>query len=408
MPRPLTVHLPVVPGRAHNLYQELVEAPPEGVTYVFPQAGEVGFREAKGEPPSLLSRLRASRLVSRAYGPVLRSVLRGVGVKDRVDRLLGKRAPYDLYHSLGGLHALPEPWTVAPESSLDFFAFGDWHEEIRKPASRRYAQRLLLSRHCKRILPWNRAALGSIERTFPDAWPRLRAKCEVVPLAIRAGPEPPPEPPAPPYRLLFVGSRNFPQDFVPKGGPIAMEALRILRETRDDVELVVRAKVPTAFAERHRATPGLRILGEPLSDEDLLALYHSCHAFVFPAAYTPGMVFPEAMRAARPIVGFDVWANAEVVQDGRTGLLVAPPEGISYLNEFGYNDWGRSPEWFRAYEDAPAAARRIADAIERLLDDAALRRSMGAAARQEVVSGRSSIERRNATLRRVYDEALQS
>jgi glycosyltransferase involved in cell wall biosynthesis len=65
----------------------------------------------------------------------------------------------------------------------------------------------------------------------------------------------------------------------------------------------------------------------------------------------------EAMCHGRPVVGTRIAGVAEVVADGETGLLVPPSD--------------------------PAA---LADAIERLISDRALRERMGAAGRQRVLS----------------------
>jgi glycosyltransferase involved in cell wall biosynthesis len=85
----------------------------------------------------------------------------------------------------------------------------------------------------------------------------------------------------------------------------------------------------------------------------------------------------EAMLASKPVVGSDVTGTRELVVHEETGLLYA-------------------------YGDIAA----LTASLRRLLTDAALRRSMGAAGRQRVAE-RYSIEAYVAGVMQVLDEALQ-
>ena len=68
-----------------------------------------------------------------------------------------------------------------------------------------------------------------------------------------------------------------------------------------------------------------------------------------------GMVFQEAAAAGLPALGTRINAIPEIVQHGATGLLVPPDD-----------------------------ARALADALRRLVDDAALRARLGGAARARI------------------------
>lgn len=400
--RPLRVRVSFVPGRVHNLFDELVEAPPEGVTYAYPAPGDVGYSPKDGERPPLATRLRRTVLVKRVVEPVLRTApataLRG--------RIAARRPrDHDLYHAVGTVHPLGEPWVVQFESSLDFFSFApDWHEEMERAASRRYVLRQL--RACGRLLPETEAARRSVLQTFPEAADELSRKMDVCHIALRAGPEPR-SPPEGPTRFLFVGSRNFPKDFLPKGGHMVLAAFRELRTRRRDVELTVRAVVPEPYRSRYAAQEGLTILDGDLPRESVARLYEDHHAFVFPGSSTPGMVIREAFRAARPAVTIDAWANRELVEDGVTGLVVPPPYGVALTNRFGALNWSHKPSFLKPFEEnVEKTVAALADAMERLAADDGLRRRLGENARREVVSGRFSIGTRNRILRKAYDAVL--
>lgn len=96
---------------------------------------------------------------------------------------------------------------------------------------------------------------------------------------------------------------------------------------------------------------GRVVFEEGLSDEELISRYRHCSVFVLPSGQEGfGIVFLEAMRFAKPCVGGDAGGTPDVIVDGETGYLVP-------------------------FGDLDALER----ALERLLDDEALRHGMGRA-----------------------------
>jgi len=62
-----------------------------------------------------------------------------------------------------------------------------------------------------------------------------------------------------------------------------------------------------------------------LSEDDKIAAFKECDAFVLPTLYEGfGIVFLEAMACGTPIVTTDVAGNSEIVRDGVNGVLVKP------------------------------------------------------------------------------------
>lgn len=138
-----------------------------------------------------------------------------------------------------------------------------------------------------------------------------------------------PEPPEPPSRsgppvVLFIGqfTRRKAIDVVLEAAP---------RLFADSAARLVIAGGPRSLAD----TPACRALVEHWGDrlelvfdpddarlEELLA---GCDIFTAPSRYESfGLVFLEAMRAARPVVATRVGGIPEVVSHGETGLLVPP------------------------------------------------------------------------------------
>lgn len=95
---------------------------------------------------------------------------------------------------------------------------------------------------------------------------------------------------------------------------------------------------------------------EDLSDRELAGRYRDCSVFMLPSGQEGfGIVFLEAMRFGKPCIGGRAGGAPEVVEDGRTGLLVD-------------------------FEDEPA----LEAALDLLLGDAELRRRLGEAGRRRV------------------------
>jgi rhamnosyl/mannosyltransferase len=195
--------------------------------------------------------------------------------------------------------------------------------------------------------------------------PNLRAVAEhvtVVPLGVDAARFEPAAEPGPPT-VLFVGQlRHY------KG---VDDLLRALAQTAPEVRLLVAGDGPLrAEWEALAASLGLgervRFLGR-VDDAALPGLYRSAGLFALPAnsrAEAFGTVLLEAMAAGLPCITTEVGSGTSyVVQDGVTGLVVAPR--------------------------APAA---LAHALSRLAADPALRARLGAAGRARVLAEFTQIQ----------------
>ena len=91
-----------------------------------------------------------------------------------------------------------------------------------------------------------------------------------------------------------------------------------------------------------------------VSEEELTRLYSTCDIFVAPSRYESfGLIYVEAMRFEKPVVGCRTGGVPEVVEDEVTGLLANPGDLASLVG-----------------------------CLSRLIDDPALRRRLGRAGRQ--------------------------
>jgi phosphatidylinositol alpha-mannosyltransferase len=148
--------------------------------------------------------------------------------------------------------------------------------------------------------------------------------------------------------ILFVGRYNEPR----KGFKYLLKALPAVRQAVPGARLVV---VGRGKPDRYRQFLAARRIDDVIfagcvSQADLPRYYASCDVFCAPSTGREsfGIVLLEAMASGRPVVASDIPGYAGVVGHEREGLLVA--------------------------RKSPAA---LAEALTRLLDDAALRERMG-------------------------------
>ena len=118
-------------------------------------------------------------------------------------------------------------------------------------------------------------------------------------------------------RLLFVGG-----DFACKGGDFLLDVFRDHLRDWCELDIVTKDAVP----EEH----GVRVhRGLTAGSAPLLALYHGASAFVGPtrAGDCFSIASMEAMAVGLPVVVSAVGGISEIVDEGRTGHLIAAGDG---------------------------------------------------------------------------------
>jgi glycosyltransferase involved in cell wall biosynthesis len=196
-----------------------------------------------------------------------------------------------------------------------------------------------------------------------DLEPR-RASLHRTPLGIAPTAVPSVRTAGPPHRLLFVG-RLEPR----KGIQVLLDALPelLIRHPDWDCDLVGDAnpKVPGTemtyrdrFTAMHAGAPWLdRVhFHHAVPDERLARFYAECDVFVAPSLMESfGLIYPEAMQYGKPVVGCRTGGIPESIRDGVDGILVEP-----------------------------GSVESLAEGLDRLMSDRALRERIGAAGLERV------------------------
>lgn len=158
-----------------------------------------------------------------------------------------------------------------------------------------------------------------------------------------------------PGTLLYVGN----SDDRNKGARYAIEALALLKH-RTDLHLTVVDRPIATLVPSLSKKLGIEhmvTLTGRLSREDLVSRYNRAELLVSPSLYEGfGLPAAEAMACGTPVIATTAGAFPEVIEDGRSGILVPPGD--------------------------PQA---LASAIERVLDDGELRARLGEEGRRRIV-----------------------
>jgi len=207
-------------------------------------------------------------------------------------------------------------------------------------------------------------------------------------------------------KLLFVGSATIDNSnqFETKGGRILLDAFVQLREQYDNVELVVRSKVPPDVRKDYSGIPNLKIIEDILPHDQLEKEFIGADIFVAPVHTVPSKTLVQAMSYELPVITTDVWSSSELIDDGRTGLLIHHPTAHMFTDG--------SIVHFDSHEYRTVLssknnemAKALVEKIGLLINNPDLRSKMGRAARWEVENGRFSTQQRNKDLKKVLDEA---
>lgn len=370
-------------------YDHRLASPPAGYEFVAAPTYPDRFFKA-------LSRWEMAYRLLNATDGVLPTVL----ARSWLQRWSKPPAGTLLTYAHGHLVFRPESWVVEVEYAHLLLGLDPRHLKRFQGT----LERVLASPHCRKIRCWSEAGRRTLVCGLnSEAFGR---KIEVIPHAV------PPRPFAKEYgdgkvKLLFVGSPNIKGQFDAKGGREVVETFALLRQRYHNLELVVRSDLPTDVKARYGGMENLTVMDQVLPWEVLEREYRSADIFLLPSHSTPPFTILDAMSYELPVVTIDTWANGELVEDGKTGLVAQPSRRVPY-----YYGGTPHPNYGTAgFERAirvpdPEVVSGLVGKVSRLIEDPELRRNLGRAARHEVEAGRFSLMSMNQKLKQVFDEAI--
>lgn len=383
----------------HTITESLYENPPENVE-VFSNMDT--FTKKTG-----VSGERVFVVPSEAK-KILDHIAYGFGAP----RILASAPKCDIIHTVSGLvPLLPRPWITSISMPSSFFGLNDnWFKSKRRLW---LIGNILRSSNCKKITCFSESTLQGFREVIGVKMQELLdTKLEVLYPAIdprrfklkRKSDNGQ-------FRVLFVGNH-----FIDKGGRELHRAVSRL-SAKYDILLDLVTDVPphhkdelNTYMRRHQEkwvrwhVPGLP--RRKLIDE----LYPSADVFVM-CSYMEvfGYVFLEAMASGLPIIGANVYAQREIISDGRNGYLIDVP-----VSPFEGEPPIRTNESAARYRrtvlndsDFNGVVDQLVSRLTTLIEDGHLRREMSNESLRMTTEGKFSVGARNRKLLQIYREALE-
>ena len=388
-----TVYLDVA-GKMHSLYKNLVDYPPYGYQFITQCTGWDKVSSAASKTNTIYS------IQEKALGKIIPINL----AKAWFERL--KRPPKGtaLTYATGHLVFRKEPWVVDLEFVTQLAGYNIKHFKRYK----RLIEKVLSSEDCKRIICWTEAAKKTV--LYNLNCEHFAHKVEVVRLAVPKKNFTKEYGHKEKIKLLFVGSANIPGEFEYKGGKEVLKAFLLLRQKYHNLELVIRSDIPQELKTICKRLGNVRLIDGVIPWEQLEQEFKSADIFVFPSHSTPGLAILDAMSYELPVITTDVWANPEMVEDGKTGFVIKKSETVPYYIENFIPNWNYDPtsKFMRAVKITdPKVVEEFVKKTSILIEDGELRRRMGRTGRQEIEVGKFSIKKRNEKLKKIFDEATE-
>jgi glycosyltransferase involved in cell wall biosynthesis len=292
-------------------------------------------------------------------------------------------------------------WILDMANELPFLLAGG---ERKTAIMKGYLRRLLLAPNCKGVICWVKAGANALTDSLGA---ELSDKVHVVHWGKKSKKRSP-KVEKRRLTLLFINSANINtgKHFFEKGGMNVVYSFLKLKQRYPSLNLVIRSGMPSKLHSQFNNISGIRAIKTILPSNELDRIWSDADIFVLPNfVNTPASALLDAMSYGLPIVTTDIWANPELVEDGRSGFLVHPQMADKYVE--GNIMHTESKALLKAmYTRDDRFVDSLVEAISVLVEDENLRLRMGNYNYELVANGKFSVEERNSRLRQVLDAAL--
>jgi glycosyltransferase involved in cell wall biosynthesis len=381
----------------HNAYRNLVANAPDGFE----------FAESEFMAPSLVRAMQsmhpghsggARRLIS-ALQSFLSPYYNHAHIRLNRPKVREFRSDrYDLVHSGQSLLDTTVPYVVDFEHATAFAGYNQY--ALRRPGFVRALERILQHNKLMKLLCWSDAAgksltnfvkCGEVAQKLETVYP-VMAPAKRVPRTSSS------------FNFLFIGN-----SFYAKGGYESLLAFEKLGG-RYDCHFTAIGNIPSEIFARFENNKKITLL-QKVPYAKVVEFYSNSDVFVFPTHYdTYGFVIPEALSFGLPVISVDDFSTPELVQHGRTGLLIKT-HFSSFSDDFGYVTptlQELSKKRLHACKNPPGwYIELLAEAMLRMMTDSNFRKACSVNAVQETTEGKFSPARSKAQLKLIYENALR-
>ncbi len=342
-------------------YKYLVNYPPKGVNYINVKKQRFGVVTSKKKFALLNFTKKSVRFVLNKF----KLPIPNAHISPTQD--------YDLIHCAHCLSLNKKPWVADFEAAWQM-----WISGMDTRLGKQVVRKILLSKYCKKIMPWTNATKQQILQIFPEK--KIKEKIEVVYPAV----------PLPKIKkkkkkneitILYV-SRYF---WI-KGGLIALETLRRLKKKYDINEYFI-SDVPPHIKKKYKE---INIIGLVPQEKLFNYYYPNSDIFFYPSfSDNFGFALLEAMSFGLPIVTITTPHTP-----GRNEIVTAQVGFIRSLSKV--------PNIY-SLTKLKGLINFLFTSISFLLISSKLRKKMSRNCRKIIKEGKFSIKYRNKKIKEIYE-----
>jgi glycosyltransferase involved in cell wall biosynthesis len=275
-----------------------------------------------------------------------------------------KLAQAEVLYTWGVIPLAPKPYVIELDNPYVLTFYNLTWFALMRPILRS----LLLNPRCRRIVCISEACKRTLRIELGD---RVADKAVVV-YPYMADRTDRPRPPAARQdkeervNFLFVST-----EFYLKGGRETLHAFEKLAATHPNAHLTMVTFVPSEIASQYENRPWVTFVPANLDKQDLFRLYYDpADVFLMPTYWDSfGMVFLEAVSFGLPIIATTLYTLPEMVENGRSGLLIEPP--FPYYHADGRvakENWDKDDLILKVQrEEYPEVEQGVEAALQRLM-----------------------------------------
>ncbi|MFX1446394.1 MAG: glycosyltransferase family 4 protein, partial [Promethearchaeota archaeon] len=270
-------------------------------------------------------------------------------------------------------------------------------------------RRLLLSKRCKYVFFWSKAAKKILINffnipnnkvsKFKTIYPTIEPKKVFAKENKKT-------------RLLFISSvAHFDKEFnfYMKGGKLILQAFNELNSRLNNIKLTFIGYVPPKFKKTFKNNQNIEFFLK-LPYDQILKLYETSDIFLFPTyADSFGFTFLEAMSYGLPIICLNNNSAApELVINNKTGFVLETSQEFLYFPFSKYcPDWITKKKYYLNLrkKDDLVGLKNLIEKLEILIQNKELREKFGKSGRERIVNGKLSLEYRNKKLFKLFNDS---